>query len=230
MTNPGTVGAAPASGTVPELGFTVLGCEPLAHAAAPSLRFSLAIDAQGAAVRSVMLEVQLRIAATQRGYSEAEQAQLGDLFGEARRWGETLRSLHWTQATLVVPPFEGATVVDLVVPCTYDFDVAAAKYLAGVREGEIPLELLFSGTVFYVGTSGALQINRIAWSAEAAHRLPVRIWRETMDHYFPSSAWLRVDRERFERLVAFRARRALTSWDAVIDALLEADEASEAGA
>jgi Family of unknown function (DUF6084) len=217
--------AAASAGAVPELGFTVLGCEPLRHAAAPSLRFSLAIDAQGAAVRSVMLDVQLRIAATQRGYSEAEQAQLGDLFGEAHRWGDTLRNLLWTQATLVVPPFDGSTVVDLIVPCTYDFDVAAAKYLAGLHDGDIPLELLFSGTVFYVSAAGAIQINRISWNAEAAHRLPVRVWRETMDHYFPNAAWLRLHRDAFERLVAFRARNALTSWEAVVAALLEGREA-----
>ena len=216
---------AASAGAVPELGFTVLGCEPLRHAAAPSLRFSLAIDAQGAAVRSVMLDVQLRIAATQRGYSEAEQAQLGDLFGEAHRWGDTLRNLLWTQATLVVPPFDGSTVVDLIVPCTYDFDVAAAKYLAGLHDGDIPLELLFSGTVFYAGASGAIQINRISWNAEAAHRLPVRVWRETMDHYFPNAVWLRLHRDAFERLVAFRARNALTSWEAVVAALLEGREA-----
>jgi hypothetical protein len=215
------IGQTATAGAVPELGFTVLACEPLAHAAAPSLRFSLGIDAQGAAVRSVMLDVQIRIAATQRQYDEAEQAQLGDLFGEAHRWADTLRNLLWTQATLVVPPFDGSTVVDLIVPCTYDFDVAAAKYLAGLHEGEIPLELLFSGTVFYAGASGAIQINRISWNAEAAHRLPVRVWRETMDHYFPNSAWLRLDRKAFERLVAFRARNALTSWEAVVDALLE---------
>jgi Family of unknown function (DUF6084) len=225
MAVPGPIGAALGAGAVPELGFTVLACEPLPHAAAPSLRFSLAIDAHGAPVRSVMLEVQIRIAATQRGYDADEQAQLGDLFGEAHRWGDTLRNLLWTQSTLVVPPFDGATVVDLVVPCTYDFDVAAAKYLAGLRDGDIPLELLFSGTVFYAGPTGALQINRISWNAEASHRLPVRIWRETMDHYFPNCAWLRVDREAFERLVAFRARRALTSWEAVVDALLEEEQA-----
>jgi hypothetical protein len=202
----------------------VLACEPLTHAAAPSLRFSLGIDAQGAAVRSVMLDVQIRIAATQRQYDEAEQAQLGDLFGEAHRWADTLRNLLWTQATLVVPPFDGSTVVDLIVPCTYDFDVAAAKYLAGLRDGDIPLELLFSGTVFYASASGAIQINRISWNAEAGHRLPVRVWRETMDHYFPNSTWLRLDRRAFERLVAYRARHALTSWEAVVDALLAGHE------
>jgi hypothetical protein len=208
----------------PELAFTVLGCEPLPHAAAPTLRFSLAIDAGGGAVRSVMLETQLRIAATQRGYSDIEQARLGDLFGAPHQWADTLRGLLWTHATLVVASFDGATVADLLVPCTYDFDVAAAKYLAGVQDGEIPLELLFTGTVFYAGPGGALQINRISWNAEAAYRLPVSVWRETMDIYFPDSAWLRLDREIFNRLVAFRARRALTGWDAVLDALLDAGE------
>jgi hypothetical protein len=220
----GPIGAALGPGAAPELGFTVLGCEPLPHAAAPTLRFSLAIDAGAAAVRSVMLEVQLRIAATQRGYSEAEQAQLGDLFGAPHQWSDTLRGLLWMHASVVVPPFEGATVVDLHVPCTYDFDVAASKYLAGLGDGEIPLDLLFSGTVFYAGASGALQINRISWNAETAYGLPVSVWRATMDHYFPNSAWLRVDRERFERLVAFRARRALTSWEAVVDALIEEED------
>lgn len=220
----GPIGAALGPGAAPELGFTVLGCEPLPHAAAPTLRFSLAIDAGAAAVRSVMLEVQVRIAATRRGYSEAEQAQLGDLFGAPHQWSDTLRGLLWTHASVVVPPFEGATVVDLHVPCTYDFDVAASKYLAGLGDGEIPLDLLFSGTVFYTGASGALQINRISWNAETAYGLPVSVWRATMDHYFPNSAWLRVDRERFERLVAFRARRALTSWEAVVDALIEEED------
>jgi Family of unknown function (DUF6084) len=214
----------PGSHAVPELSFAVLDCEPLAHAAVPTLRFSLAIDAAGAAVRSVMLEVQVRIAATQRGYSEAEQAQLGDLFGAPHRWGDTLRGLLWTHSTVVVGPFQDATMVELLVPCTYDFDVAATKYLAGLREGEIPLDLLFSGSVFYAGVDGALQINRISWNAEAAYRLPVRVWRDTMDHYFPGSAWLRLDRETFDRLVAFRARRALTGWEAVLDALLAPEE------
>jgi Family of unknown function (DUF6084) len=209
----------------PELAFTVLGAEPERPAAVPTLRFALGVDARGAAVRSVMLDVQIRIAATQRGYGEAEQALLAELFGEPSRWKDTLRGLLWTQATLVVPPFEDTTVVDLYLPCTYDFEVAAAKYLAALGDGDIPLELLFSGTVFYTAPGGGLQVSRISWSAEAAHRLPVRVWREAIDGHFPHSAWLRVDRDAFERLVAFRARHTLQSWEATLDTLLEAAEA-----
>ena len=167
-----------------------------------------------------MLDVQIRIAATERRYSEAEQAQLGDLFGKPDRWSQTLRGLLWTQVTAVVGPFRGATTGELLVPCTYDFEVAASKYLAGLREGEIPLELLFSGSVFYAAANGALQISRISWNAEARHRLPVAVWRQTIDRHFPDSAWLRVGRQTFDRLAAYRAAGALTSWDAVLEALL----------
>jgi hypothetical protein len=207
--------------TAPDLGFTVLGVAPERPAAAPTLRFSLGIDAGGAAVRSVMLDVQLRIAATQRGYDDAEQAKLAELFGAPHRWGETLRGLLWTQATLVVPSFDGSTVADLYVPCTYDFEVAAAKYLAALGDGDIPLELLFSGTVFYAAPGGALQVSRISWNAEAAHRLPVKVWREAIDGHFPHTAWLRLDRDAFDRLAAFKAARTLPSWEAALDVLLE---------
>lgn len=221
---PGPIAGADPQDTAPQLRFSVLGCEPLAHAAVPTLRFSLAIDAQGARVRSIMLEAQIRIAAAQRGYDDAERAQLRDLFGAPSQWSETVRGLLWTHATVIVTPFEGATVVDLLVPCTYDFEVAATKYLAGVRDGEIPLELLFSGTVFYAGAGAALQVGRISWEAQATHRLPVAVWREAMERHFPGSAWLRVRRETFDRLVAFRGAHALTSWDAVLDALLDDGE------
>jgi hypothetical protein len=218
-------GPTGAVGSVPALRFDVQGAEALRPAAVPTVRFALRIDAGGAAIRSIQLQTQVRIAATQRGYDAAEQERLAELFGEPARWGETLRSFLWANVSLVVPPFDGETVAHLDMPCTYDFEVTAAKYLAGLRDGDIPLELLFSGTVFYVGAAGAIQINRISWNAEAAHRLPVRVWRETMDHYFPNAVWLRLHRDAFERLVAFRARNALTSWEAVVAALLEGREA-----
>ena len=211
--------------TTPDLRFTVLGVAPERPAAAPTLRFSLGIDAGGAAVRSVMLDVQLRIAATQRGYDEGEQAMLAELFGEPERWADTLRGFLWTQATLVVPPFDGSTVADLYVPCTYDFEVASAKYLAALGDGDIPLELLFSGTIFYAAADGRLQITRIPWDAEATFRLPATAWRATMDRFFPGMGWLKLRRETLDRLGAYKTTNALPSWDAAVLALLEERDA-----
>ncbi|HXE45877.1 MAG TPA: DUF6084 family protein [Conexibacter sp.] len=215
-----------AAPSVPRLTCTVAGVDALAPAAAPTLRFALALDACGAAIRSLTLAVQLQIAARERRYDAAEQAQLADLFGAPERWGQTLHTLPWTRAALVVGPFEGTTTAALDVPCTYDFEVAAARYLAALSEGEIPLELLLSGTVFWTGADGRLQAGRIPWECEASCALPVRTWRAALDACFPGSAWVRLERDAFERLAAFRAARALPSWEAVVEELLaEADDA-----
>jgi hypothetical protein len=210
---------------LPQLDFAVERVSALRPAAAPTLRFALRIDAGEAAIRSVVLDVQLRIAAPRRVYDAREAVLLADLFGTRDRWGDTLRALPWTRATLVVPPFAGSTVVDLDVPCTFDFEVAATRYLAALTDdGVVPLELLFSGTVFHVAEDGRLQVTRIAWDREATCAPPVHVWREAVEQGFPHSAWLRVDRETFERLAAFRADHALTTWEAVVEELLTAYE------
>jgi len=51
------------------------------------------------------------------------------------------------------------------------------------------------------------------------------VWRETMDRVFPGSAWLRLDKERFDRLHAYRARKTLLTWEDAVDSLLNAAEA-----
>jgi hypothetical protein len=210
----------------PALDFAVASVEALRPSAAPTLRFTLALDAGGAAVRSVLLDVQVQIAATRRRYDAAEQAQLADLFGAPARWGETLRTLPWLRATLVVPPFAETTTAQLDVPCTYDFEVSASRYLAALRDGDVPLELLLSGTVFHAGAGGGMQVSRIGWDRELACRLPVATWRAAIDQHFPHAAWLRLDRAAFDHLAAFRAQRALPSWEAALDALLAREEGS----
>ncbi len=217
-------GALAVPGSVPELGFRVLDAGPLEHAAAPALRFGLQIDSGEAAIRSIMLDVQVQIAARQRSYDPITEERLYSLFGEPERWGSTLRTVLWTRTTLIVPAFEASTLVDLVVPCTYDFSVSGSTYLDAVRDGEIPLELLFSGTLFYAGLDGRLQTGRIGWDQEAHYGLPARVWHETMERYFPNSAWLRLQKDTFDRLHAYRTAGAITSWEAAIEELLLARE------
>jgi hypothetical protein len=208
---------------VPQLRFAVREAARVPHAAVPTLRFALAIESVGVTdIRSLLLDVQVQIGARRRHYDEAAQDRLFELFGPPEAWGATLRTLLWTRTTLVVPPFQGSTVVDLPIPCSYALEDVASRYLAALGDGEVPLELLFSGSVFYGAEDGALQTVRLPWDTEAEFGLPVRVWRETMDHHFPHSAWLRLDREAFDRLSAYKSRNALPTWDATIDALLEA--------
>jgi len=219
-----STGALAVPGSAPELGFQVMEASRLEDAVVPALRFALRVDSAGAPIRSIMLEVQIQIAARQRAYDPVTEERLYKLFGEPERWGATLRTFLWTHTTRIVPPFEDSTLVDLVVPCTYDFDVSASTYLDAVRDGDIPLELLFSGTFFYGGADGRLQTGRIAWDKEAHYDLPARVWHETMEGCFPNSAWLRLQKDTFDRLHAYRTAGAITSWEAAIDALLLAQE------
>lgn len=224
MATDGPTETAYDAGTVPALRFAVEDVTAVPDAVAPTLRFDLRIDAGAVSIRSVMLETQIRIAATQRRYTADEQARLAELFGTPERWGDTVRSLLWTHTTHVVPPFEGTVAAALHVPCTYDFEVASTSYLAGLSTGEIPLELLFSGTVLHTGPGGddvgRLQVSRISWNAEAEYRLPVAVWREAIDRHFPNSAWLRLDRRVLDRLTAFKAQRVLAGYEEALDVLL----------
>ena len=210
---------------MPDLDFRVEGAEVLKFAAVPSLLFKLRIEnLEEEPIRSVALNTQIRIAATQRHYETAEQERLLEIFGEPHRWGHTLRSLLWTHTVLQVPRFSGSTVVDMPVACTYDFEVAWAKYFYALDDGEVPLEFLFSGTVFYAVEGGRLQTARISWEKEAEFRLPVRVWKETMEHYFPNSAWIRLHKDAFDGLYNYKVRRGLPTWEAAVEELLLASE------
>jgi hypothetical protein len=206
----------------PTLGFAVLDATGVAHAVAPTLRFALQVRTEPAReVRSMLLDVQLQIAARRRAYDGDDRTRLFELFGHERDWASTLRTLLWARTTLVVPPFDPETVVDLDVPCTYDLDVAASRYFDALAGGTVALEFLFSGAIFYRGAGGLLQTARIPWEQEAEYRLPVDVWREAMEQHFPQTAWLRVGKDRFDRLATYRSRQMLTSWDDAIDALLD---------
>jgi hypothetical protein len=209
------------AGAMPELAFEVVDADRVAHTAVPTLCFVLRIDSVGGVpIRSILLDTQIRIAARRRAYDPSTHDRLFELFGAPSDWGTNMNTLLWTRTTSVVPPFDGSARVELQVPCTYDLEVAASRYLDALGDGHVPLELTFSGAVFYTTASGLLQTVRIPWSHEADFRMPVSLWREAMDAHFPDSAWLRLDRERYARLAAFRSRNALPTWEAAIDALL----------
>jgi hypothetical protein len=228
MEAPTSVAGVPGSAqSPPDLSFSVERIEPLERAASPTLAFGLRIlRTSGAPVRSIALNVQIRIAATRRAYDAEARERLAEVFGSGDAWGRNLHSLPWASLSVNVPPFGEETLIDLQVPCTYDFEVAVSKYLHGVRDGEVPVELLFSGSVFYGGPDGGLQVSLVPWEKEARYRMPAAVWRELMDHYFPGEAWLRLGRDSFDRLHAFRSRKALPSWDRTIETLL--DEAEDA--
>jgi hypothetical protein len=202
------------------LAFEVLDVRAQEHAASPHLLFRLRItETSGAVVHALALRCQLRIEPQRRSYDGIEQDGLTDLFGGSERYAATLKPFLWTHATAMVQGFSGSTEVDLPLPVTYDFDVSATKYLHALQGGEVPLVLLFSGTVFTRGETG-FAVEQLSWSCEAPCRMPVSVWRDVMDHYFPGGGWIRLDRSTIDALVRFRSARGLTSWESTVAELL----------
>jgi hypothetical protein len=207
---------------MPDLSFQVTGAAPVPYAAAPSLALQLRIGNAPAEedIRAVSLACQIRVETARRHYSETEQQRLRDLFGEPARWGQTLRSMLWAQSAATVPPFQGSATIDLPVACTFDLTVATAKYLNGLEDGCVPLTLLFSGSVFYADTDGALQVAQIPWSREAAYALPVAVWKQMMDVYYPNTTWLCLRRDVAERLDRYKTSRGMATWEQALESIL----------
>jgi hypothetical protein len=106
------------------------------------------------------------------------------------------------------------------MPCTYDFEVSGTTYLHALRDGEIPLNFLFSGTVFGKGASG-FSVTQVPWDAEARYRMPVAVWRDLMTANFPGTEWVRMRRDTVDALAHYRHVHGLTSWDDAVTSLLD---------
>lgn len=203
-----------------EIGFRVMTAVPEPYAAVPTITFGLQVESPGDTIHSLALQCQIRIEPKKRHYAPGEEERLLELFGETPRWGDTLKPFLWTHVSRMVAGFTDQTEIMLPVACSYDLDVAAAKYFHALADGEIPLLFLFSGTVFAKGPAG-LQVTQVPWHKDATFRLPVRVWRQVMDLYFPNSGWLRLQRETLDALTRFKAERAITTWDEALGVLLE---------
>jgi hypothetical protein len=213
---------------MPDLAFQVERADVVPFAASPTVAFRLRVANQPEAERihTVALRCQIQLEVTRRKYTPDEQKHLRELFGEPERWSQTLKTMLWTHTSCVVPSFQGSTEVDLHVPCSFDFNVGATKYFYGLEDGEIPLCLQFSGTVFHEGNDGNLLVAPIPWDKETRFRFPVRIWREMMETYYPNSTWLRLRRDVFDRLYEYKIQHGFLTWEQALESVLSTQEAT----
>ncbi|MDD7937613.1 DUF6084 family protein [Actinomycetospora lutea] len=208
----------------PAFRFTVTGADHDPSALAPTLRLHVAVaETTGTRVHALALRTQIRIEPGRRRYAPDEQARLVELFGEPERWGRTLNPMQLATVASTTPGFTGAHELVLEVPLTADADIAATRYFRGLDGGEVPLLLLFSGTVFYEGEPG-VQVGLVPWSSEAAFRLPLAVWTSMMEAHFGGTVWVRLPADTHAALAAWRAAHALPSWEQTVAALLAAAE------
>ena len=215
---------------MPNLDFKVLGVEAAQRGLLPLLHFKIDVVNKSPTdrIESIMLQVQIQIQSPRRAYNAIEKEKLRELFGKPEDWSQTLRTRLWTHANATVRSFTDHTEAILPVPCTFDLNVAASKYFYALEEGEVPLLFLFSGTIFYSGTNGQLQIERISWEKEAEYRMPIAIWRELMDRHYPNSAWISLDRDTFDRLYEFKRQHGFATWEKMMEQLLDNQNGREA--
>jgi hypothetical protein len=214
---------------MPELHFQIEGAEAVPFAAVPMIALKLRITNLPATetIHSLTLRCQVQIEPAKRRYEGREREKLRDLFGEPERWSRTVRPMLWMNVSVAVPQFTGDTTVDVQLPCSFDFNVATTKYFHAVDSGDVPLCVMFSGTLFYAGADGSLQIANVPWDREVNFRLPIAVWKEMMDLYFPNTAWLCLRRDTFEQLYDYKVRHGLPTWEQAIERALAAQEAEE---
>jgi Family of unknown function (DUF6084) len=213
---------------MPELHFQIEGAEAVPHAATPLIALKLRITNFPATetIHAITLRCQVQIEPAKRRYVPNEQEKLLDLFGTPERWARTVKPLLWMNTSVAVPRFTGELLVDLELPCTFDFNVAATKYFHALNSGDIPVAVMFSGTLFYEGSNGALQISQVPWDRECIYRLPVSVWKDMMEMHHPNSAWLCLRRDTFEQLYNYKVRHGLPTWEQAIAKALASENAS----
>ena len=141
---------------------------PIRTPPGPTLVFRLRIaETTGERVHAIALRCQLRIEPQKRRYTASRGRAAQRPVRRHRRAGPT-RSSRCSSPTVaaMVPSFTGGVEVDLPVPCTYDLEIAATSYFHALQEGEIPLLLLFSGTIFTRGETG-FSVAQVPWHKEA---------------------------------------------------------------
>jgi len=138
---------------------------------------------------------QVRIEPTKRAYGEERKApSCANLFGEPHRWGQTLRKhalgTHtkrpWRRRS---PGRRRRGPAPCPAPTTSTW--RRRKYFAALEDGHVPLLLLFSGTVFHAAEDGSLPGSpKSPGRGRPSSGLPVQVWKDMMEHYYPNSAWL----------------------------------------
>ncbi|MFC4496924.1 DUF6084 family protein [Streptomyces ovatisporus] len=224
-------GAAGVCEEGPDLDFAVTSAHPMPGQALPTVAFRLAVTRTGGGpVRSLSLTTTVRIAVARRRYEHADLLTMARLFGQPEQWATSMQPLTWARVTTVVPPFHTRTETDLPVPCTRDTELAVTSYFHCVRDGEVPLDFLFNGTVFYEGPEGRLRTAQISWTKEAGYRLPAGLWHETLGRYGSGTSWVPLSSDAHDALVAHRDRHALAGWEETVrDLLARAETTDRAG-
>lgn len=212
----------------PDPSFEIVWAGALERSAVPTLSFAAKVtDGSGIEVYTIALSVMFTIEPGKRSYDPDARERLSELFGEPERWAATTGAFRWAQVDVLVPSFTGETHFEIRVPCTYDHEIAATKYFAGLSDGVVPLHLHFNGTLFYRGSDeagGQLQMMMLPWDLSVRHELPVETWREMIDRHYPEGTWVRLQKGTHDRLRRLKTSGGAATYDAAVVKLMDATD------
>lgn len=203
----------------PQPTFTVLDVMPEPYTTTPRLAVRVCVTAGTEPVHAAAVRCQVRINPARRGYTAAEAEALSDMFGVRQRWADTQRSFLWQHCATVVPGFTGAGEFTMYLECTYDFDVSASRYLHALSGGNLPLQFLFSGTLFSKGTAG-FSVQQVPWDCDDDYAMPVQVWRDLITRHYPDAGWLRLRHDTIAALAKFKATEGSLDLDDAVTTLL----------
>jgi hypothetical protein len=203
-----------------EVTFAVLDVAPEPYSVSPLLTARIAVAATGEdPVHAIALRCQVRIEPLRRPYSDDEAAGLTDMFGPRARWANTQRTFLWQHTAAMVQGFTGSTQVALPLECTYDFEVTGSKYLHALRDGTVPLQFLFSGTIFVKGERG-FAVQQVPWDREDQYDMPVSVWNDLVHQHYPNSGWVRLGHDTVTALTQYKSERGMLDVDEAVTSLL----------
>ena len=206
----------------PALEFGVLDARGERNSAAPLLRFDAHVaEESGHEVFTIALSVQIMFEPAKRSYDARTKERLVEMFGAPERWPQTTNNFLWAEVDVLLPAFTGATGFRIPLACTFDMEIAAAKYLYSLPDGHVPLLFNFTGSVFYRGEDGRIQVAKVPWDRSARYEMPVETWRDLMAAHYPNGSWVRLGDETMETLAARKAAEGLPTYDMVVAKLLE---------
>lgn len=208
---------------MPDLDFEIVSADVKPDAAVPTMVFDLQImnGVENEEIYAVGLKSQIRIEAIHRTYNEETRRRLREVFGKSERWNENLKSLYWKQMTVPVPRFTGQTVVEVPLECSEDLSASVGKYLYAIEDGEVPLTFIFKGSVFYKGSEDTIQVTPVPWEKETSYNMPISLWDNLRETYFPNNKWLPVPHELFDKLYTYKSKSIHPDINRCLESLID---------
>ena len=212
---------------MPDLSFQVEGAEVVANAATPLLAFKLRLtDANPEqTIHTVALRCQIQLEVTRRKYTRGRsgaparsvwRAQpLGPdpakSFVDARQSGRAFvhRERRWS-----------------IFPClALSISMWRRPNISMVWRTEKCRFACSSAARFFMpAREGGLQVAPISWDKEARFKLPVKVWRDMMESYYPNSAWLCLHKDAFDRLYQYKVRHGIPTWEEALESIVPVEE------